>query len=82
MKPCGNERLTDLFDLGEVAGFHTDLEVAAGDGHIGVGAFMVNADNVTAALRDNVADALQLTRLILQRDLQGGIWKVSTIPLW
>ena len=34
------ELLTDLFDLGVVAGLQCQLEEAAGDGHVGVGAVM------------------------------------------
>ena len=73
MKSCSHKRRTDLFDLGKVAGFHTDLQIAAGDGHIGIRSLVVNADHVTAALGDDAADALELAGLILQGNLQRGV---------
>ena len=43
------ELLTDLFDLGVVAGLQCQLEETAGDGHVGVGAVMLHRHHIAAA---------------------------------
>ena len=57
----------DLFDLSKIACFHADAQIAAGDRHIGVRAFVTYADNVRAAAGNDLADADELTGLILKR---------------
>ena len=65
--------LPDLLDLGIVAGLKGQLEEAAGDGHIGVGAVVEDRHHVAAAAGDDVGHLLQLAGLILQRDGQVGL---------
>ena len=58
--------LFDFHDLEVISGFQTDFQEAAGDGHICVTAVVVNADNISAAGGDDLADLLKLSGLILQ----------------
>ena len=59
-----------MLDLRGVAGFQPQLQEAAGDRHIRVAAVVVNADNVGAAPRNNIADHTQLPGLVLQGNHQ------------
>ena len=63
----------DLFDLGEIAGFHADAQIAAGDRHIGVRALVAHANNVRAAAGNDLADADELTGLILECYDESGV---------
>ena len=67
------ELLTDLFDLGVVAGLQCQLEEATGDGHVGVGAVMQDGDDVAAAAGDDLGHLFELAGLVLQRDGQIGL---------
>ena len=73
LKSRFGELLLDLLDLGGIAGLQPQLEEAAGDGHVGITAVVVDADHIGAAGRDNVADQAQLARLVLQGDHQVGL---------
>ena len=73
LEACLGKLLPDLLDLGIVAGLKGQLEEAAGDGHIGVGAVVEDGHHVAAAAGDDVGHLLQLAGLILQRDGQVGL---------
>jgi hypothetical protein len=62
------ERRLDLLDMFEVTGFYADSDVTACDRHIGVGAFVTNGGDVRTALRNRIAEADELTGLIIERN--------------
>ena len=66
----------DLLDLGVVAGLESQLEEAAGNGHVGVGAVVEDGHHIAAAAGDDVGHLLQLARLVFQRDGQVGFASV------
>ena len=49
LKSRFGELLLDLLDLGGIAGLQPQLEEAAGDGHVGITAVVVDADHVGTA---------------------------------
>ena len=63
----------DLRDLFKVPRLHANTQEAAGNCHVGVRSFVADADDIGTAGRDNLADAHQLARLILQSNEQVGI---------
>ena len=68
LEACCRQLVFDFFDLGGITCFQLQFEEAAGDGHVGITAVVVYADNVGTALADNLADLEQLARTVLQHD--------------
>ena len=68
LEACCRQLVFDFFDLGGITCFQLQFEEAAGDGHVGITAVVVYADNVGTALTDNLADLEQLARTVLQHD--------------
>ena len=46
--------------------FQSQLEEAAGDGHVGIGAVVVYRDHISTAAGNDFRDFLQLTRFVCQ----------------
>lgn len=68
LEACCRQLVFNFFDLCGITCFQLQFEEAAGDGHVGIAAVVVYADNVGTALADNLADLEQLAWTVLQHD--------------
>ena len=66
MKASLGQFLLNLHNLGMIPCFQSQLEEAAGDGHVGIGAVVVYRDHISPAAGNDFRDFLQLARFVCQ----------------
>ena len=66
MKASLGQFLLNLHNLGMIPCFQSQLEEAAGDGHVGIGAVVVYRDHISTAAGNDFRDFLQLARFVCQ----------------
>ena len=73
IEACGQKLGLDFIDLGLVASFQLQLQIAASDGHVHIAAVVLHANHIGATVADDFAYLAQLARTVVQYDHKVGL---------